>query len=436
MLRCALAIAGCSITGCSSEDNLGSHAFGDVRWSVAVGGPGDERPTALAIDTIGNVIVAGTCNGVVEFGTTRADCRGSFITRRAYDTGREEWTLLLHNTSVSSLSIDELGYIHAAGSYSGTADIAGMQLTATGTDPFLVVLDGNGAVHGLAGLGVSGIALSPVGVVEPDGCFYVTGGFHGTMQTPDGVVANHTGELDAYVSGHFADTSGAWTVQLGGEGEQLGRALALRGERLAVLVHSTAAVSIGDQQLEAPAWPASMLMQFAINGELLWAHAMPAPSEHLATTRTGAILVTMRDSDAAHIACSRIRAFDIAGRELWASECEDAQRTIDAIAVGAQGRVVTGGRNLGEGGEIFLAAHDDTGRAIGNLQSPPSAFVRDSSFDGVAIEPSGEVVFIAGVTHPFDFGSGALPFAGGRDAVIVKLDSPTGHDGPVVLTRE
>ena len=43
--------AWCSCSAaCSTEDNLGNHVFGDARWSIAIGSPGEERATALAID--------------------------------------------------------------------------------------------------------------------------------------------------------------------------------------------------------------------------------------------------------------------------------------------------------------------------------------------------------------------------------------------------
>jgi hypothetical protein len=432
LLSCALVLA-----ACSTEDNLGNHVFGDVRWSVAVGSPGDERATALAIDTIGNVIVAGTCDGFVDFGATRASCHGSFITQRAYDTGREEWTLVLTNATVASVAIDELGYVIATGSYRGTLDLAGTQLTATGTDPFIAVFDRAGRVEGVAGLGLVGTAATPTGVVEPDGCVYVTGGFHGDMPSPSGLVTNNTGALDGYVAGHFADATGAWTVHFSGEGDQVGRSLALNRERLAVLVHSTGPLSIDNHSVDAPAWPASVLLQFAINGELLWAHALPAASEHVAVARSGAIMVTSRETNALAGECPRLRAFDVAGDELWATPCEDPQRSIDAIAVGAQGTIVTGGRSVNEhGSALFLAAHDAGGAPIGRVSSPVHPYARDSSFDDIAIEPSGEVAFIASLDHPLDLGTGPLPFAGDHDAVIVKLDSPTGRDGPVVLLRE
>ena len=422
MSRAAL-LASVLAAGCTTEDNLGNHVFGDARWSVAIGSPGQERATALAIDPIGNVIVAGTCDGFVDFGTTRADCHGSFVTQRAYDTGREHWTVVLPDSTITSVDIDQQGFVIATG----------MRATAMGTDPVVAIFDGAGVVHEVTGLGLIGTAVSTTGTIEPDGCIYMTGGFHGTMPTPDGVLTNMTGELDGYVAGHFADTGGAWTVRLSGESDQLGRALALQGEHLSVIAQAAAPLRVDTQTVEAASYPASVLLQFSNVGALQWTHALPAASEHLAVARDGSIVVTELD---AAFACTRLRGFDVAGRELWATPCI-AQRSTDAIAIGADGTIVSGGRNFDlQSGELFLAAHDPDGQLIGSKTAQPYPFERSSSLDAIAIEPTGEVAFVGSVNHPFDFGNGMLSFQGMHDAVIVKLDSPTGQDGPVILLRQ
>ncbi|HEX5059348.1 MAG TPA: hypothetical protein VFV99_08315, partial [Kofleriaceae bacterium] len=392
----------------------------------------EERATAITVDAIGNVVVAGTCDGVVDFGMTRADCHGSFITKRAYDTGAELWTHVLPNAQVSSVSVDDLGYTIANGSYTGTLEIGGSQFTATGNDPFVVGIDPTGGIDGGAALGLVGTAVSPVGTIEPDGCIYMTGGFHGTMPTPDGTMTNQTGELDGYVSGHYADMNGAWMMRFGGERDQVGRALAVQGEHLAVLAETGAPLHVADQVVSAPAWPASVLMQFSIVGQLQWTRVVPDPSTHLAVARDNSIVVAGIGD-----ACTRLHTYDVAGAVQWTSECTPLLST-DAIAIGVDGTIVTGGRNFDPtSGELFLAAHDGNGAPIGHVNAQPyPAFERDSSLDGIAIEPSGEVAFIATINHPFDFGNGMLAFSGAHDAVIVKLDSPTGHDGPVVLLRK
>jgi hypothetical protein len=234
------------------------------------------------------------------------------------------------------------------------------------------------------------------------------------------------------VSGHVADAGSAWFVPLSGGGNQIGRGLAQNGERLGVLVHSTAPMLVGAEHVNAPAWPAAVLAQFAVDGKLMWMRSLSDTSEHLAVSRTGTLVVTEREAG-----CPRMRGFHVDGDEQWATACEPSSRVIDAVHVGWDGTIVSGGRNLSpEGGELFLAAHDEHGAPLGSVESPAYPYEHDSTLDGIAIEPTGEVAFIATVNHPFDFGNGMLPFEGGHDAVIVKLDSPRGHDGPVVLLRE
>jgi hypothetical protein len=251
------------------------------------------------------------------------------------------------------------------------------------------------------------------------------------------MMINDTGELDGYLAARFPDMTGSWTVRLAGSGDQLGRSLALHDERLGVLAHSNAPLTIGTTPIDAPAWPASVLAQFAVDGTLQWTRVLPDRSDHVVAAPSGALVVASTESEGDVTDCARLRAFDDNGALLWATRCNLPQRPIDAIAIGAQGTIVSGGRNLAPGGgELFLDAHSADGEPIGSIESPAYPFARDSSLGAIAVAPSGEVAFIATVNHPFDFGNGMLPFEGAHDAVVVKLDSPRGHDGPVVLLRE
>ena len=416
------------LAACSSEDNLGNHVFGDARWSVALGSTGEDRATAIAVDAQGNVIVAGTCDGVIGFGASGATaaCNGSFITERARDDGRELWTAILRGTEVSSVGIDGAGNVVVTGSYTASANVAGVPLSTTGTDQLIAIFDPDGGVHRVAQLGMLGMAVSPVGTVEDDGCVYVTGGFWGTMPTAGGSVTNDSDDLDAYFAAHDPDGSLAWGALFGGDGMQRGKALAASDDgHVAVLVESSAPIAMVD----APSWPATFVARYTNEGALEWTRAQPtADLAHIAITPGNDIVLGGSDGD-----CPVVRVLDEGGRPRWTTTCTK-RATVEALAVAPDGTILAGGHNLASGvGELFLAAYSAEGASIGLAESPLYPYPADSHLAGIAVEPSGEVAYIASVNHPFDFGNGMLPFAGGHDVVIVKLESPTGHDGPVVL---
>ncbi|HEY5945563.1 MAG TPA: hypothetical protein VIV40_08725 [Kofleriaceae bacterium] len=404
-----LVVALIGTAACSTQDNLGNHVFGEPRWSVALGSPGSDRATSAIVDPSGNVIVAGTCGGVIDFGSGPVDCYGAFISQRASETGREQWTARLPNARVSQL-IRVGNEIHAVGTRPVLDGLV---------EEFIAALDTSGQLKSSMNLGLAGIVTDPVATFGADGTIFTTGRV--TAGTPDAV--------DAFVAAHYADGTLAWTRTLAGDGIQIGTAITVApGGDLVVVLGATGSFDVGGTLVDVDQ-PRQVIVRMSQAGELRWSQWAGDVVQRLALTPSDGVVVA---------GCPSTGMFDSDGNEQWWVTCKDPLATVDSLAVSSEGEIVIGGHHAdaaGEDGELFLIAFDNDGNLISSARSVEFAEPSESRIGAIAVEPTGEVVFATTATHAFDFGNGLLPFAGEEDVIVAKLDSSTGRDGQVLLAR-
>ncbi|HUM12983.1 MAG TPA: SBBP repeat-containing protein [Myxococcaceae bacterium] len=128
---------------------------GAVVSQAAFGGPtAAQRPTSLAVDRDGAVVLGGMMNGALEFGgqsrpLVSAGYVDGFVARldaRATPPFQARWAVRLGGPSVDgtrSVAFDPFGDVIAAGFYSvRTTGAAALSGEPPGTDAFLLVLDG------------------------------------------------------------------------------------------------------------------------------------------------------------------------------------------------------------------------------------------------------------------------------------------------------
>jgi hypothetical protein len=406
-----------TLAACSTQDNLGNHLFGEPRWSRSFGSTGDDRATAIAFDAFGNVLVAGTCEGDIDFGSGAVECQGAFITQRESQTGDEQWTIVLPGARITNLTRTRDEVI-----------AAGTVVTELGIDAFIATFDRGGNQRSWSELGLAGVVVAPVAAIAEDGRVFSTGGVPRAMPTNE-TVSTSQDTLDAYVSSHYRDGTHAWTKPLAGDGRQLGTAIAANGNHeLAVIVDASAPLVL-ELDTDDVEWPAQLLLRFSPQGEIVWSVPLEHPQQRIALTSEGEVVVA---------ACPSSYALDREGNERWRASCKDSLATVDSVSVSSDGLMLFGGHHddaAGQDGELFLIAFDLDGNVVASARTLQFPEPSDTSVDALAMEPTGELVFVLSASHPFDLGNGALPHAGAHDVVVAKLDSTTGRDGQVVLTR-
>lgn len=412
-----LALALVCVAACSTQDNLGNHVFGEARWSLSLGSPGVERATAVTVDPIGNVIVAGTCGGAIDFGSGPIDCYGSFISQRSSETGAERWTTRLPDARVSQLVL-----------VGNDVHVIGTRPVLDGlVEQFIAVIDAGGELRASTELGLAGIVTAPVAAFDAEGRVFTTGGV-GSMPESDAQATRDT--LDLFVSAHHPDGTHAWTTVMPGDDRQVGTAIAVspNGD-LVLVVEASGPFAIDGELIDHDHWPVQLVVRITQSGDLVWAQEMPDVVQRLALTPIDAVVLG---------GCPSTGVLDPTGDERWRVGCKDPVATVDAVAVSAEGEIVLGGHHAnaaGEDGELFLVAFDGNGNLISSARSVEFPEPSDSRIDAIAVEPTGEVVFVTTATHAFDFGNGLLPYAGQEDVIVAKLDSSTGRDGQVLLAR-
>lgn len=165
---------------------------GQFAWARPFGSTDYDTAGAIAFDPAGNVVVAGTFSGSVNFGTgarpdvltagpvfsafvARLDPGGAETWARAY-VGASGWT------KGQAVAVDPLGVIHVGGALSGSADFdpgAGVVALASvgSTDAFAAGLDPGGGFVYAARAGqanfnsVLGLAVDAAGVVSLAGTY-------------------------------------------------------------------------------------------------------------------------------------------------------------------------------------------------------------------------------------------------------------------------
>ena len=246
-------------------------ARADATGTFTVGGPERDHGWDVARDGEGNLFVAGSFKGTIDFdpgpdveqrtagddGVAESSTRGrmdAFVAK--YDAeGELAWVLLLGGSGVNlarCLAVDDRGGLAVAGQFSGRVDFdpsdpedeADTLETAHGRDAFVARYDADGSFLWVVGIGDEDRA--PPGsreldvewsegirdvAIGPGGKVYVAGMFRGTIDLDPGeetaTRVSHDGSRDAFLACYDPDGRYLWDAVVGGEGMDQGHAVAI-----------------------------------------------------------------------------------------------------------------------------------------------------------------------------------------------------------------
>lgn len=144
------AVESCAAPGdedCNGEEPTctGTHI-----WSKRFGDASAQSGDAVAIDAFGNIVVAGTLSGTVDFGGGPLTSTGSsdVFVAKLDATGNHAWSRRFGDPDLQLLqavAIDGSGNIIIAGGFNGTIDFGGVALVSAGErDIFVAKLDPSG----------------------------------------------------------------------------------------------------------------------------------------------------------------------------------------------------------------------------------------------------------------------------------------------------
>jgi hypothetical protein len=122
---------------------------GHAIWSESFWGGSYQIPSALTVDGVGNVYLAGSFQGALTFGTplTQADGSEALFVTKFDPTGKALWSAGGGQVVLqvpSGIAVDPVGRTLLTGALEGTLNILGASVTAPGSeDIFLARLPAN-----------------------------------------------------------------------------------------------------------------------------------------------------------------------------------------------------------------------------------------------------------------------------------------------------
>jgi hypothetical protein len=205
-------------------------------WTKTIGDTQYDYARASAVDSSGNVYIAGTFTGTVDFdpsGTTEEYTSATtevYIT--SYDAnGSYRWTRVFDGNTynaVNDITTDTNGRVILTGSFQGTSDFntsgAGGDYAAQATDGYAVVLGNDGSYVGAVPLGSAGSDTGQGVSVDPQtNSFVVTGTFGAALDfdlSGDTHSLTPVGGLDIFLARYTSSLTYEWAHAFGGAGNE------------------------------------------------------------------------------------------------------------------------------------------------------------------------------------------------------------------------
>jgi hypothetical protein len=206
-------------------------------WVKYVGTTTDEQSKTIALDASGNVFVAGTFKGSVDFdpgtGSYPLSASGAsqdiFITK--YDaSGNYLWAIKFGNANedvINGIAVDATGNVYAVGYFAGTVDFdpgtGTHDLTAAGSaDAFVLKLDAAGNYVWAKPIGGAGSG-SEIGIaitIDASGNVITAGNYSGSVTDFDPGSGTqtlpHAGVTDIFICKWDASGNYIWAKSMGG----------------------------------------------------------------------------------------------------------------------------------------------------------------------------------------------------------------------------
>lgn len=253
-----------------------------VIWSRRFGGPDYQMANRVAVDGEGDIIIAGELYGTVDFGTgpiTSAGLGDIFVVKLDA-AGTTQWVRRFGDPAyqyVRDMDIDAEGNVILAGTFEGAVDFGDSVRGAGGQDVYLLKLDPAGNTLWSRSFGdispqeATGVAVGPGGDVLVAGWVNGTidlGG--GPLQAPSGAFVAKFDATGAHVWSKLLDDANLMPgdVAVDGAGDVL-----FAGQSLAT-------VDIGTGPVPLAGFSSAFVAKLDPSGAALWARSFGAPGGH------------------------------------------------------------------------------------------------------------------------------------------------------------
>jgi len=224
MFQNSVAFGSATLTSAGLDDAIvfKTSSAGTVSWRKQIGSTGKDLAHAVVLDSSGNVYVAGSFSGTVDFGTgPKVSNAGSVdgYAMKLTNAGVIQWVNTYGSKNVDQVlgvTVDALKQPTFVGRFTNSVDFgAGMVASAGGTDVFVVGLTATGAYRWADTLGSTSNDLPFAAAADASNNVFVVGQFAGTMSFDSGAITTNSTGGGFLVKYNSAGT-GLFATALGG----------------------------------------------------------------------------------------------------------------------------------------------------------------------------------------------------------------------------
>jgi outer membrane protein assembly factor BamB len=450
----AFVVALSLVAACSSQENLGFTTLGQPRWAVSLGESSDDSATAIAIDSVGDVVVAGTFLKPRDVGGEIDEALCPFITKRTASDGAELWTRELVGAesggSIDGVAIGPQDTVIVVGVGVGTFTLGERTLTMSPNGSmFVAAFAPTGELLWVTTTSNHYWLASSL-VVDEDGRIFLTG--RGSFSDVDGVEVAFVAAFDAFGNFEWDTTFQAFQASAGYQPEATKIAIAANGDLL-VTGRFFAPTSFGGAVIDPESGSRPFLARLRRDGSYVASQAIGPTSPmvsfepNMIVDPTGRIVIQHRERDFTDRSAppetwpelTALRVFDDSGHELWSSHVPNRGNIVHlsprTLASTRDGLIISSAWTdepySGRQGAMEVFAYDADGtQGLATFGSrpvpawnPPDA----TGVSGTAVSATGEIAFTGTYDGGVDLGTGPL-FSHGPsgtiDIFIVMIDRP------------
>jgi hypothetical protein len=347
-------------------------------WSKSFGDPSEQVIQGVAVDGSGNIVIAGYFNGTIDFGggaLVSAGLRDVFVAKFASD-GSYLWAERFGDAdyqAANALAVDSNGNIIIAGVMMGSVNFGGGTLTGAGAwDIFAAKLDPDGGHIWSGRVGDGNNQYAPAVAVDHADNVILAGYFNGTVDFGGGPLTS-AGAEDIYVAKYTAGGAYLWSRSFGDAStmQEAWGVTADGSNNVVVVGYFTGDVDFGGGPLSTDGQPEIFVAKLDTDGGHLWskqfgdAYAQyawdvacdPADNVLIAGGFSGAVDFGGGALTSAGASDAYLAKLGPGGNYIWAKRAGDAAyQAAQALAVDVSGNAVLAG--------YFAGAIDFGGAAL------------------------------------------------------------------------